>query len=118
MYEYVFIIPSVIQPCWHYVMETKYKRPRLPGILLKRMTFQSKRMSIRKILGFFLDEYPWWGLGTSHQTIILYEMFLHAAKRGWKEVEHMVHQGCRGSMYDSDSEADQSAMELVGYHTS
>ena len=30
----------------------------------------------------------------------------------------MVCQGHRGSVYDSDSEADQSTMELVGYHTS
>ena len=29
----------------------------------------------------------------------------------------MVYQGHQGSVYDSDSEADQSAMELVGYHT-
>ena len=35
----------------------------------------------------FLDEYPWWGLGTPHQMVILHEMFLHAARRGWKEEE-------------------------------
>ena len=63
----------------------------------------------------FLDEYPWWGLGTPHQTVISHGMFLHTTKRGQKEAEHMVHWG---SMYDSDSEVDQSAMELVGYHTS
>ena len=28
----------------------------------------------------FLDEYPRWELGAPHQSIILYEMFLHAAK--------------------------------------
>ena len=27
-----------------------------------------------------LDEYPRWGLGTPHQSIILHEMFLHAAR--------------------------------------
>ena len=37
---------------------------------------------------------------------------------GQKEAEHMFCQGCRGSMYDPDSEADQSTMELVGYCTS
>ena len=66
----------------------------------------------------FLDEYPQWELGTPHQFIILHEMFLHAAKRGQKEAECMVCWGCQGSMYDPDSEADQSAMELVGYHMS
>ena len=28
----------------------------------------------------FLDEYPRWELGTPHQTVILHEMFLHAAE--------------------------------------
>ena len=69
-------------------------------------------------IGLSLDEYPWWGLGTPHQSVILHEMFLHAAERGQKEVECMVCQGHWGSMYDSDSKVDQSAMELVGYHTS
>ena len=27
----------------------------------------------------FLDEYPMWGLGTPHQSVVLHEMFLHAA---------------------------------------
>ena len=59
----------------------------------------------------FLDEYPQWGLGTPHQSFILHEVFLHAAERGQKEAECMVHWGRQGSVYDSDS-------ELVGYHTS
>ena len=69
-------------------------------------------------IGLFLDEYPEWGLGTPHWSIILHEMFLHAANRGQKEAECMVCWGHQGSVYDSDSEADQSAMELVGYHMS
>ena len=28
----------------------------------------------------FLDEYPRWELGASHQSVILHEMFLHTAK--------------------------------------
>ena len=36
--------------------------------------------------------------------------------RGQKEAECMVHWGHWGSVYESDSEVDQSAMELVGYH--
>ena len=63
----------------------------------------------------FLNEYPQWQLGTPHQSVILHEMFLHAAKRGQKEVECMV---CWGSMLEPDPEAGQSAMELVGYRTS
>ena len=40
----------------------------------------------------FLDEYLRWELGTPHWSVILHEMFLHAAEPGWKEAEHMVHQ--------------------------
>ena len=39
----------------------------------------------------FLDEYPWWELGTPHWTVIPHEMFLHAAEQGWKEAECMCH---------------------------
>ena len=39
----------------------------------------------------FLDEYPQWGLGTPHQSVILHEMFLHAKAWGQKEAEHMCH---------------------------
>ena len=29
-------------------------------------------------LELFLDEYPQWGLGTPHWSVVLHEMFLHA----------------------------------------
>ena len=41
----------------------------------------------------FLDEYPRWDLGTPHRLVILHEMFLHAAAKGWQEAECMWHQG-------------------------
>ena len=66
----------------------------------------------------FLDEYPWRGLGTPHQMVILHEMFLHTAGWGWKEAECMCHWGCWGSILEPNPEADQSTMELVGYQTS
>ena len=66
----------------------------------------------------FLNEYPRWKLGTLHQSVILHEMFLHAAERGQKEAEHMVCLGHQGSASEPDSEAGHSAMELVGYWTS
>ena len=66
----------------------------------------------------FLDKYPWWGLGTPHQSVILHKMFLHTTDRGHKEAEYMVCWGHWGSMNNSDSKVDQSAMELVGYHMS
>ena len=27
----------------------------------------------------FLDEYPWWNIGSPHQSVILQDMFLHTA---------------------------------------
>ena len=53
-----------------------------------------------------------------HWSVILHEMFLHAANRGQKEAEHMVHQGCWGSTMGPDLQASPYAMELVGYQTS
>ena len=63
----------------------------------------------------FLHKYPSWELGTPHWSMILHEMFLHAANRGQKEAECMVHQGC---VTGPDPGAVQSAMELVEYQTS
>ena len=66
----------------------------------------------------FLDEYPRWGLGTPHWSVILHEMFLHAEAWGQKEAEHMCHQGCQNSIREPNSEVDQSAMGLIGFRTS
>ena len=66
----------------------------------------------------FLDEYPWWNIGSPHQLVILHKMFLHATSRGQKEAECMCHWGCQGSIREPNSEADQSALHLIGYHTS
>ena len=66
----------------------------------------------------FLNEYPQRELGTPHWSVILHEMFLHAAERGQKEMECMVLWGCQGSMLEPNPEVGQSAMELVGYQTS
>ena len=69
-------------------------------------------------LELFLDEYPWWGPGTPHQSVILHEMFLHAKVQGWKEAECMCCRGCQNSIRGPNSEADQSAMALIGFRTS
>ena len=63
----------------------------------------------------FLDKYPRWEIGVPHQSVILYEMFLHANKQGQKESERFICQGHWGSLPRPDSEADQCAMKLVGY---
>ena len=69
-------------------------------------------------VGLFLNKCPSWELGTPHWSVILHEMFLHTAERGWKEAEHMVHQVFQGSTSEPNLEAGHSAMELVGYWTS
>ena len=66
----------------------------------------------------FLDEYPQWNIGSPHQLVILHKMFLHAASQGQKKAEHMCCWGCQGSVREPNSEADQSALHLIGYHTS
>ena len=66
----------------------------------------------------FLDEYPQWNIGSPHRSVILHEMFLHVASWGQKEAERMCHWGHQGSVREPNSEADQSALHLIGYHTS
>ena len=69
-------------------------------------------------VGLFLDEYPRWEIGTPYQSVILHEMFLHAANRRQKEVECMVCWGHQGSTMDPNPQAGPSTLELVGYQTS
>ena len=45
-------------------------------------------------------------------------MFLHAEAWGQKEAECMCHWGCQNSIREPNSEADQSAMGVVGFRTS
>ena len=71
----------------------------------------------RMDVGLFLYKYSR-ELGTPHQSVILHEMFLHAAERGQKKAEHMVHWGHWGSTSEPDPKAGHSAMELVGYQAS
>ena len=68
-------------------------------------------------LDLFLDEYPQRDLGTLHRPVILHEMFLHATDRGWKETERMCRRGCQSSVREPDPVMDQSALQLIGYHT-
>ena len=53
-----------------------------------------------------------------HCLVMLHEMFQHASKQGWKEVEHMVCQGCHHGLPKLDPEADIPAVQLVGPQTS
>ena len=117
MYPYYYCLPSYLT-----LLELHYgnciwrswlaqERARETGISIQ----ESERQVDLELL---LDEYPWYGLGTPHQSVVLHKMFLHATEPGQKEVECMFCQGHQGSIYEPDPGADQSAMELVGYHTS
>ena len=48
----------------------------------------------------FLDEYPRWGLGTPHRSVVLHKMFLHATGQVQKEAECMFCQGHQGSVHE------------------
>ena len=66
----------------------------------------------------FLDEYPRWEIKTPHQSIILFEMFLHATEQGQKEVGRFIEWGHWCSLPRPDPKADLPAMKLMGYQTS
>ena len=96
----------------------RVQRSQIDWEQAKEMGTSVRESECRIDVKLFLDEYPRWELGTPHQSVILHEMLLHAAKRGQKEAEHMVHQGCQGSTLELDPEAGHSTMELMGYQTS
>ena len=58
--------------------QTARERAREVGLLIREA---EQRIDTK----LFLNEYPRWELGAPHQSVILHEMFLHAAKQGWKE---------------------------------
>ena len=66
----------------------------------------------------FLDEYPQWDLGSPHWSVILHEMFLYAESQEQKEMECMCHRGRQSQVREPNPEEDQSALHLIGYHTS
>ena len=96
----------------------RVQRSQIAWDQAKEMGTSVRESECRMDIRLFLNEYPKWELETPHQSVILHEMFLHAAERGQKEAEHMVHQGHWGSTSKPDPEAGHSAMELVGYQTS
>ena len=94
-------------------MGTDYVSPSLSG---SRLSIREAEQRLNAKL--FLDKYPRWEIEAPHQSIILHEMFLHAAKQGWKEVERFIQQGHQQSLPRPDPEMDLPAMKLVGYWTS
>ena len=52
-----------------------------------------------------------------HCPVILHEMFQHAVEQGQKEAEHLICWGCQHGLPKLDSQADVSAIQLVGPQT-
>ena len=61
----------------------------------------------------FLEAQEQWAKDSPHRLIILHEMFLHAAYKGWKEAERTVCQGCQQYMPQLDPEVGIPTIQLV-----
>ena len=111
---YLFSYPSLLE--FHY--GGRLRKSQTAREQAKEAGLSIREAEHRIDAELFLNEYPWWELGTPHQSVILHKMFLHATKRGWKEAERLICQGHQGSMWRPNLEVDQSTMELMGYQTS
>ena len=69
-------------------------------------------------MDLFLEAQEQWAQDSLHRLVILHEMFLHVASQGQKKVECMCCRGHQGRVREPNPEEDQSALHLVGYHTS
>ena len=56
----------------------------------REMEISVREAECRIDIELFLDEYPRWELGAPHWSVILHEMFLHAAEWGHKEAERLI----------------------------
>ena len=61
----------------------------------------------------FLEAQEQWAKDSPHQLIILHEMFLHAAYKGWKEAEQVVCQGHQQHMPQLDPKVGIPTVQLV-----
>ena len=114
-WSFIFVVSLVILVCWSYTMEEGWGSPRLPGSSLGKWGLSIREAEQRIDAELFLDEYPSWELGAPHRSVILHEIFLHAAEWGQKEAERLICQGHWGSISRPDLEVDQFAMKLMGY---
>ena len=62
----------------------------------------------------FLGIQDHWAEDSPHHLVILHEMFRHAAAKGQKEAEWIIHQGCQQNMPQLNPEAGVPAIQLVG----
>ena len=67
-----------------------WKSLDIPNCQAREMGPSVREAEHRIDVELFLNEYPRWELGTPPWSVILHEMFLHAAEIGQKEAERMV----------------------------
>ena len=66
----------------------------------------------------FLGIQGQWAEDSPHHMAIIHEMFWHAATKGQKEAEQIIHQGCQQNMPQLNPEAGIPTIQLVGPETS
>ena len=66
----------------------------------------------------FLEGQAQWEEDSPHHLAIMHEMFQHAAAKGQKQVERIVHQGHQQNLPQLNLEAGIPAIQLVGPETS
>ena len=67
----IVVFPSYLALLMLRNMETEWRRAGSPTTGQKRRGFPSGKQKRVVESELFLDEYPWWGLGTPHQMVIL-----------------------------------------------
>ena len=107
---------------YHSLVDLHY-RDKLQKSQSARKWAREMGLSIREVewhlnAKLFLDGYPRWEIDGPHQSAILHNMFLHAAKQGMREAERFIQWGCWQSLPRPDPEADIPAIKLVWYQTS
>ena len=66
----------------------------------------------------FLESEAWWGEDSPQCLAMMHEMFQHAAAKGWKEAEWILHWGCWQWLSQLNLAAGILAVQLVGPETS
>ena len=82
---------------YHELMVAKYGCKREKSQEAKQRSTEERKpmqeMERAVDVDLFLEAQEQWAKDSPHQLIILHEMFLHAAYKGWKEAERTVHLG-------------------------
>ena len=116
IFSYSFV--SLLPHSYHKLMVAEYKS--------KREKFQAAKWWIadewklvremERIMHveLFLRIQDWWAEDSPHHMVILHEVFWHAATKGQKEAEQIVHWGFQQNLPQLNPEAGVPIVQLVG----